>query len=136
MRKIKYLAVHCTATPQTTSIDSIRNYWKTNLGWKMPGYHFIIKPNGDVVNLLPIDLISNGVKGFNSETINISYIGGVDASGKPCDNRTIQQHGALENLLKDLRKKFPKAIIQGHRDFPNVKKACPSFNAKKEYENI
>jgi hypothetical protein len=41
MRNIKYIAVHCTATPQTTSIDSIKNYWKTNLGWKMPGYHFI-----------------------------------------------------------------------------------------------
>ena len=136
MRTIKYIAVHCTATPQTTSIDSIKNYWKTNLGWKMPGYHFIIKPDGEVVNLLSIDKISNGVQGYNSETINISYVGGVDSKGKASDNRTIQQRGAMVNLLKDLKNKFPKAIIQGHRDFPKVKKDCPSFNAKKEYENI
>lgn len=136
MRKIKYIAVHCTATPQTTSIDSIKNYWKTNLGWKMPGYHFIIKPDGEAVKLLSVDEVSNGVKGFNSETINISYIGGVDKAGNPIDNRTEAQKETLLNLLKLFRMRFPKAIIQGHRDFPNVKKACPSFNAKKEYENI
>lgn len=136
MRIIKYIAVHCTATPQTTSIDSIENYWKTTLGWKMPGYHFIIKPNGDAVNLLSIDKVSNGVKGHNSETINIAYIGGIDSKGKAFDNRTPEQKATLLRLLQELHAKFPKAIIQGHRDFPNVKKACPSFNAKKEYETI
>ena len=136
MRNIKYIAVHCTATPQTTSIDSIKNYWKTNLGWKMPGYHFIIKPDGEVVNLLSIDKISNGVQGYNSETINISYIGGVDTQEKAFDNRTPQQKASLLRLLQELHAKFPKAFIQGHRDFPKVKKDCPSFNAKKEYENI
>lgn len=136
MRIIKYIAVHCTATPQTTSIDSIKNYWKTTLGWKMPGYHFIIKPNGDAVNLLSIDKVSNGVQGYNSETINISYIGGVDSKGKAIDNRTPEQKATLLRLLQELHAKFPKAIIQGHRDFPKVKKACPSFNAKKEYETI
>lgn len=136
MRVIKYIAVHCTATSQTTSIDSIKNYWKTNLGWKMPGYHFIIKPDGEAVKLLSVDEVSNGVKGFNSETINISYIGGIDKQGKPIDNRTEAQKATLLKLLKEFRAKFPNAVIQGHRDFPNVKKACPSFNAKKEYENI
>ena len=136
MRVIKYIAVHCTATPQTTSIDSIKNYWKTNLGWKMPGYHFIIKPDGEAVKLLSVDEVSNGVKGFNSQTINISYIGGVDKQGNPIDNRTEAQKATLLKLLKEFRAKFPNAIIQGHRDFPNVKKACPSFNAKKEYETI
>ncbi|MDV4024245.1 N-acetylmuramoyl-L-alanine amidase [Elizabethkingia anophelis] len=136
MRNIKYIAVHCTATPQTATVSSIQNYWKNHLGWKNPGYHFIIKPNGEVVNLLPIEEVSNGVQGFNSGAINISYIGGVDAKNTPLDNRTPEQKASLLKLLKELRKKFPNAIIQGHRDFPNVKKACPSFNAKKEYENI
>lgn len=136
MRPIKYIAVHCTATPQTTTVESIKQYWKTHLGWKMPGYHFIIKPNGEVVQLLDIVWVSNGVKGFNSVSINISYIGGIDAKGKPLDNRTQAQKESLLKLLKRLKKDFPKAIIQGHRDFPNVKKACPSFDAKKEYSTI
>lgn len=136
MREIKYIAVHCTATPQTTSVESIKQYWKTHLGWKMPGYHFIIKPNGEIVQLLETDKVSNGVKGFNSIAINISYIGGIDAKGKPKDNRTPEQKRSLLKLLKELKKKHPKAIIQGHRDFPNVKKACPSFDAKNEYKNL
>ena len=136
MRPIKYLAVHCTATSQNTSISAIQSYWKNQLGWKMPGYHFIIKPDGTVVSLLPIEQVSNGVKGFNSQTINISYIGGVDAKNVPLDNRTPPQKAALLKLLKELKQKFPTAIIQGHHDFPNVKKACPSFNAKKEYKEL
>ena len=136
MREIKFLAVHCTATPQTATVSSIQNYWKNVLKWKMPGYHFIIKPNGEVVQLLEIEKVSNGVKGFNSVSINISYIGGVDSKNKPIDNRTEAQKKALIDLLKKLKKQFPKAIIQGHRDFPEVKKACPSFNAKIEYKHL
>ena len=136
MREIKYIAVHCTATPQTATVSSIQNYWKNVLKWKVPGYHFIIKSNGEVVQLLEIEKVSNGVKGFNSVSINISYIGGVDSQNKPIDNRTEAQKKALLDLLKKLKKQFPKAVIQGHRDFPGVKKACPSFDAKKEYEHL
>ncbi|MCJ1809905.1 N-acetylmuramoyl-L-alanine amidase [Flavobacterium covae] len=128
--------MHCTATAQSATVENIKNYWREHLGWQMPGYHFIIMPNGTVVPLLPIEEVSNGVKGFNSVSINISYIGGVDAKGKPKDNRTEAQKASLLKLLKDLKKKFPTAIIQGHRDFPNVKKACPSFDAKNEYKDV
>lgn len=136
MRTIKYIAVHCTATTQKTSISAIQSYWKNQLGWKMPGYHFIVLPDGTVVQLLPIEEVSNGVKGFNSVLINIAYLGGVDAKDNPLDNRTPQQKATLLELLKKYKKQFPKAIIQGHRDFPNVKKACPSFDAKKEYQSL
>jgi len=136
MRTIKYIAVHCTATSQKTSITAIQRYWKENLGWKMPGYHFIILPTGVAVPLLPIEEVSNGVQGFNSVLINIAYLGGVDAKNKPLDNRTPEQKSTLLELLKNYKNQFPNAIIQGHRDFPNVKKACPSFDAKKEYQNL
>lgn len=136
MRDIKYIVVHCTATPQTATVSSIQNYWKNTLKWVMPGYHFMIKPDGGIVQLLEIEKISNGVKGFNSVSINISYIGGVDSENRPIDNRTPAQKRSLTDLLTKLKKEFPKAIIQGHRDFPNVKKACPSFNAKEEYKNL
>lgn len=136
MRNIKYIAVHCTASAQTATVSSIQNFWKTEKGWKMPGYHFLIKPDGEIVELLSIDKISNGVKGYNSETINVCYIGGVDKNLKPIDNRTNAQKASLLLKLKELKKKFPNAVIQGHRDFPKVAKACPCFNAKKEYENI
>ena len=133
MREINYLVVHCTTTQPDAKIENIQNYWRKNLGWKSPGYHYIIKADGEIVPLLSIDKISNGVAGYNSQIINISYIGGIDKTGKPKDTRTEEQKSSILKLLKDLKKRFPSAKIQGHRDFPNVAKACPSFDAKKEY---
>ena len=33
-----------------------------------------------------------------------------------------------------MKRKYKGCIAQGHRDFPNVNKACPSFDAKNEYK--
>lgn len=136
MRSINYIAVHCSATPQTAKVSSIQNYWKQNLGWKNPGYHVIVEANGNAVELLPIEQVSNGVAGYNSQTINICYIGGVDSNNKPVDNRTCEQKIAILKYLHKWKKMFPSAKIQGHRDFPKVAKACPSFDAKKEYQSV
>ena len=133
MREINYLVLHCSATQPDAKIESIQNYWRKNLGWKSPGYHYVIKADGEIVPLLSIDKVSNGVAGYNSQIINISYIGGIDKTGKPKDTRTEEQKSSILKLLKDLKKRFPSAKIQGHRDFPKVAKACPSFDAKKEY---
>ena len=135
MRHIKYIAIHCTATQQSSTIERIKNYWKNNLGWRNPGYHIIIKPDGSAVELLPIDKVSNGVKGFNSVSINISYIGGVDAKNKPLDNRTDAQKATLLTLVKRYKEMFPNAIVQGHRDF-GANKACPSFDVKEWLKEV
>ncbi len=135
MRTIKYIVVHCTATPPETSIESIKNYWKQYLGWKNPGYHYIIKRNGDIINLFPEDKVSNGVKGYNKNSVHISYIGGVDKNNNPIDNRTDEQLHAMFNKLVELSEKYPTATILGHRDFPGVTKMCPSFDVKEWLKN-
>jgi N-acetylmuramoyl-L-alanine amidase len=136
MRPIKYIAVHCSATPQTTTIASIQNYWRNTLKWRSSGYHVCIEANGKINRLAPDEAICNGVAGFNSVSLHVSYIGGVDAKGKAIDNRTPQQKAALLQVVTEWKRKYPNAIIQGHHDFPRVKKACPSFNAKAEYKDI
>lgn len=136
MRPITHLVLHCTATPQHTTIESIQHYWRNVKKWKSPGYHFLIKPDGEAVNLLPIEQVSNGVAGHNANSIHISYIGGVNKMGVAIDNRTQAQRETQINLLLELRKKFPKAKILGHRDFPGVKKACPSFDVASWLQNI
>ena len=135
MRRIDWLVVHCTATPQSTTVASIQRYWRENLKWKSPGYHFLIEANGTVYNLQPINLPSNGVAGHNANSIHISYIGGVNGR-QAIDNRTDAQKREILRLLTDLKKQFPNAQIQGHRDFPRVAKACPSFDAKTEYSAL
>lgn len=130
MRKIDYIVLHCTATPINTSVQSILNYWKNNLKWRNPGYHYLIEQSGMVHELLPIDKVSNGVAGYNSNSIHISYIGGVDKNGKGIDNRSSKQILEQIRLIIQLKEQFPNARIQGHRDFPNVAKACPSFDTR------
>ena len=131
MRDIKYIVVHCSGADQSQTIDSIKNHWSNVLGWKNVGYHYIIKPDGDIVKLADVSAVTNGVKGYNKECIHVCYIG-----GKINDNRTKQQRTALIDILKKLKAKHPGAIIQGHRDFPGVKKSCPQFDAKSEYKNL
>lgn len=147
MRTIKYIAVHCTASHQSMTIEGLKQEFKRK-GWVNPGYHYVVSPDGKITQLLDEDKISNGVKGFNSVSINVAYIGGIDINDKPNDNRTDEQKASLRSLLKMLHKKYPTAVIQGHRDFspdlnkdgkitPNEwMKACPCFNAKEEYSNL
>jgi N-acetylmuramoyl-L-alanine amidase len=128
MRKITHIVLHCTATPQHTTVASIQNYWRKILGWRSPGYHRIIKPDGNVVMLASDDKIVNGVAGHNANSIHLSYIGGVDGANKPVDNRTTKQKESMIQLITELKVKYPGVIICGHRDFPGVAKACPSFD--------
>jgi N-acetylmuramoyl-L-alanine amidase len=147
MREIKYIAVHCTASSQHTTIKELQQEFRRK-GWKNPGYHYVVAADGAITQLLDNEKVSNGVKGFNSVSVNVAYIGGIDTTGKPIDNRTDEQKASLRSLLKLLHKTYPTAVIQGHRDFsPDLNhdgritsneyiKACPCFDAKTEYANI
>ena len=81
-RRIDYIVIHCTATPQNTKVESIIRYWKYVLGWEYPGYHVIIDKDGEATQLLDMSIPSNGVKGYNENSVHISYIGGVDKNNK------------------------------------------------------
>lgn len=147
MRKIDYIAVHCTAGSQVQTISDLQAEFKRK-GWKYPGYHYVVAPDGKITQLLDEEKVSNGVKGFNSVSVNVAYIGGIDREGKATDNRTAEQKKALRQLLANLKRKYPQAVIQGHRDFsPDTNgngkvdvweriKECPCFDAKIEYKDL
>lgn len=147
MRAIKRIFVHCTAGSQKQTVEDLMNEFKRK-GWKNPGYHYVILPDGTVRQLLGEQFASNGVKGYNQTAINVAYVGGIDTKGKAVDNRTPEQKQSLIRLLKELRGRYPKAEILGHRDISPDKngngivdpweriKECPCFDAKIEYKDI
>ena len=137
-RSIKFIAIHCTATQPNSSVAAIQRHWKDTLGWKSPGYHLLIEPNGTIHRLMDFNGVANGVKGFNNHSIHISYIGGITKEGKPVDNRTDAQKKAILLCINEVIEWSDNKclIIQGHRDFPNANKACPCFDAKAEYRGI
>jgi len=136
MRTITHIVLHCTACPQSATVASILNYWRTQLGWKTPGYHIIIPADGRSRRLVPDEQVSNGVAGHNLYLLNVSYIGGVDSKGNPLDNRTPAQLAELERIVRRWKQLYPNAQVVGHRDFPGVKKACPSFDARAWWASI
>ncbi len=136
MRDIKYIVIHCTATQPDAKKESILNYWKNVLKWKSVGYHKLIDKFGIIHELAKYEQVTNGVKGYNSNSIHFSYIGGIDEAGNPKDTRTQKQKESLLYLIQNAKKLYPNAIVQGHKDFKGVVKACPSFEAKKEYKDV
>jgi len=131
VRVIKHIVIHCTATSSSTTVQSILAYWKYKKRWKFPGYHYLIKDDGEIVELLNINKASNGVRGHNNDSIHLAYIGGVDDRLKAKDTRTKEQIESMIRLLFRLKARFPNAEIKGHRDFDGVAKDCPSFNVYK-----
>ena len=69
-------------------------------------------------------------KNHNRHSIGVCYVGGLEADGKtPADTRTPAQIRALEQLLYDLCKRYPKAIVVGHCDLDPQKPFCPGFES-------
>lgn len=130
-RNVKYIVIHCTATQPETAIESIKRYWREVKKWgNTPGYHYIIKNNGEVIKLLDEGTNSYGVYAHNNECISISYIGGIDKNGKAEDTRSVAQIRAMYAKIQELKERYPNAEVRGHRDFPNINKACPSFDVR------
>lgn len=135
-RAVNRLICHCSATAEGKdfTVEDITRWHKAQ-GWSTIGYHYVIYRDGSVHEGRDVNLIGAHCSGYNTGSIGICYIGGVDASGKPKDTRTEAQKQAFRTLLSQLRKMYPHAKIYGHRNFTNAK-ACPSFDAKTEYENL
>ena len=144
MAKLKYLVLHCTATPEGREVSSndIRA-WHTNpvskggRGWKQVGYTDLIHLNGEIERLVDnnedanVDPweITNGAKGYNSISRHVVYVGGVVADGKTAkDTRTKAQKAAMEAYVKEFHRRHPNVRIIGHREV--AAKDCPSFDVQ------
>ena len=136
MRKITEIIVHCSATPEGkdfTVADITR--WHRQRGFRTIGYHYVVYRDGSVHTGRQEAEIGAHCTGHNACSIGICYIGGLAADSKTAkDTRTPEQRKALLMLLRRLRAKYPNAKIHGHRDF--AAKACPSFDATKEYADL
>lgn len=156
-RRIDYIAIHCTATPdgEEQTVAQIKA-GHLKRGFSDIGYHYVVYRNGEVHLGRDVNISGAHVSGYNHNSIGISYVGGIEKrrAGVPYnklkarDTRTEAQKASLQALLTDLRKLYPKAKIQGHRDFSPDKngngvvepsewiKECPSFNSKAEYSQV
>jgi N-acetyl-anhydromuramyl-L-alanine amidase AmpD len=128
---VKYLTIHCAATPEGRDVthEQITQWDKAKFG--QTSYHWVVELDGSAHRTLRDDQLGAHVGKHNTGNIGICYIGGMDVDMKaPKDTRTALQKTSLITLVKDYKLRYPGIVVQGHRDWPNVNKACPSFDVK------
>lgn len=164
-KNIKYIAIHCTAGHQPA--EKVQDFFtrpksQGGKGWSKGGYHRIIEKDGTIKEMYPFSEVTNGVSGFNLNSIHISYVGGINEELSkqnkyvPEDTRTEAQKCAIEQCVIDALNWLEEngkddndtVIVLGHRDFSPDKngngriesweriKACPCFDAMEEYGPI
>ncbi len=164
MGRLRYLVIHCTATPEGREVSSadIRR-WHTSpppkgRGWKQVGYTDMIHldgkterlvENNEDANVDPWE-ITNGATGYNSVSRHVVYVGGLEATtdskgrivakkdsrGNTIakDTRTAEQLKTMSAYVKSFHKRFPGVRIIGHNEV--AAKACPSFNVQEWLRSI
>lgn len=119
MREIKRIILHHTATPKTTTVESIRRHHTAVRGWSDVGYHYLIDGVGTIRLGRPEWRQGAHVRGHNGDSIGVVVIGNFHRDPYELG---IQEAG-LDSLLQDLLYRYPHAKVLGHCELANT--FCP-----------
>tara|TARA_R100000541_G_scaffold18823_1_gene28699 strand:+ start:1625 stop:2023 length:399 start_codon:yes stop_codon:yes gene_type:complete len=132
MRQINKVFIHCSATKQGRDFDvKDIDLWHKQRGFSGVGYHYVIKLDGTIETGRPETKRGAHAKGYNSNSIGVCYIGGLDENNKPLDTRTKEQKISMDSLIGKLKDKYKGVECMGHNEVSS--KACPCFNVQNEY---
>ena len=137
-REVRLLVIHCSATRYDRDFPVEAPVHHTRHGDSpISG---IISISHGTGNYTAADRSTRSGRTQPDGTTKVSvYVtrGGLDEQGRPTDTRTYAQRCTLMDLLRQLRRDYPEARILGHYQLsPYIKKACPCFDARKEYETL
>lgn len=142
--RVAYIVIHYSATPieknyTSRDIDAMHRA----RGFKEIGYHFFIRKDGLVETGRDLSQPGRFEMGAHSEgenniSIGICYEGGVRLAEKNhgFDSRTPAQIQSMIKLIDEMKRRFPNAVVEGHRDMPGASTQCPGFNARAWWESI
>ena len=136
MREITDIVIHCSASKNGDArvTRAVIDGWHRARGWYGIGYHYVIHVDGGLAEGRPLEQIGAHVQGSNAKSIGICMVG--------TDRFSLAQWAALADLVAALGARFPRAIVQGHRDYsPDLNgdglidrrdwlKICPGFDVK------
>jgi len=117
-RFVDKIILHCSASDLEGQTASMIDSWHKKRGFKKIGYHYFIEKCGvRGIGRLENEIGAH-VLGYNKSSIGICLAGE--------HNFTRYQFNALYSLLIELKQRYPKATLHGHKEFTD-KKTCPNF---------
>ncbi|MEM6650983.1 MAG: N-acetylmuramoyl-L-alanine amidase [Pseudomonadota bacterium] len=138
---VTYIVEHYTATPiereytyEQLEADHLKR------GFREGGYHIYItrdRPGKPARVIYGRDLSQPGrfemgahSSGENDQSIGICYEGGVTLAEPNIGRNTMTpaQEKLMVAEIKKLMKRFPNAVLKGHRDMPGAATQCPGFD--------
>lgn len=143
-RRTLFIVVHSSATRASSDIgiDEIRTWHVDQNGWRDVGYAAVIRRDGEIEFGRHFDDVGAHVRGYNSRSVGICMVGGLDEDGNAEDNYTDAQYMSLYFLIATLKLAYPGAEVLGHRDLsPDLDgdgvieehewlKECPCFDVR------
>jgi len=131
---VTHLTIHCAATPEGRDVKAaIISQWD-QAKFGQTSYHAVCELDGTIVRTLRDDQLGAHVGLHNTGNLGLCYVGGVDAHGNPKDTRTPAQKASMRAWVLEKIALYPilktTDHILGHRDWPDVHKACPSFDCR------
>lgn len=128
MRKLDTIILHCTATKfdHDISVEDI-NIWHKARGFKMCGYHYLVKLDGTIEFGRPLDMVGAHCRGFNKHSVGIAYAGGIDENKQSSNTMNEVQEDSIFFLIESLAIVFGDLRLLGHNDLTDLK-SCPNFN--------
>ena len=114
----KYIILHHRAG--NGDVQSIHTQHLSQ-GWSGIGYHFYVQKDGSIYRGRPEKYTGAHTTNFNSCSIGICFEGNFDN-----ENMNKKQLAAGQELIAELKKKYPDAEIKKHKDFNAT--GCPGNN--------
>ena len=105
-----YIVLHHAAA-RACSPYQVDSWHKAN-GWSGIGYHFFIRKDGNIYEGRPVWAVGAHASGYNDRSVGFCVEGYFDEEYVMPD----AQKEAVKLVLLDLRKRYPKAQVKGHKE--------------------
>ena len=115
---VEYIVLHHTGVEADQTVETINNFHRFNRGWAGIGYHFYIRPDGQIYKGREVTVQGVHTPGANNKSIGICLTGNFNYSKPNAD-----QIESVVKLIRWLNKNYKKLEIVGHRD--KASSQCP-----------
>ena len=122
MRKINSIIIHHSASPETTTVDQIRQ-WHLKRGFADIGYHWVLRFNGRIWECVPGRPEREAgahCKNHNAHSVGVVVCGDYRTK-QPCAEAQMLLRAALDAIMK--RHKLPPSAISTHSNYAGTE--CP-----------